>query len=93
MRSRDATGIHGIAASYSIHQRWTAESYVAIIEALQSILKDEKAIGEEYLTLLHFKVRLVEEDDPALRRILGDIASDEEKHQELVRLVMDCISR
>ena len=66
---------------------------MSVLEALQSILKDEKAIGEEYLTLLHSKVRLVEEDDPALRRILGDIASDEEKHQELVRLVMDCISR
>jgi len=66
---------------------------MSLLEALQSILKDEKAIGEEYLTLLHSKVRLVEEDDPALRRILGDIASDEEKHQELLRLVMDCISR
>jgi len=66
---------------------------MSLLEALQSILKDEKAIGEEYLTLLHSKVRLVEEDDPALRRIVGDIASDEEKHQELVRLVIDCISR
>ena len=66
---------------------------MSVLEALQRILKDEKAIGEEYLTLLHSKVRLVEEDDPALRRILGDIASDEEKHQELVRLVMGCISR
>lgn len=65
----------------------------SLFEALQSILKDENAIGEEYLTMLHSKVRLVEEDDPALRRILGDIASDEEKHQELVRLVMDRISR
>jgi len=66
---------------------------MSLFEALQSMLKDEKAIGEEYLTLLHSKVRLVEEDDPALRRVLRDIASDEEKHQELVRLVMDCISR
>lgn len=66
---------------------------MSLLEALKSILKDEKAISEEYLTLLHSKVRLIEEDDTGLRRILRDIASDEEKHQEVLELVMDSISR
>ena len=66
---------------------------MSLLEALKSILKDEKAISEEYLTLLHSKVRLIEEDDTALRRVLRDIASDEVKHQELLELVMDFISR
>jgi hypothetical protein len=66
---------------------------MSLLEALESILKDEKAISEEYVTLLHSKVRLVEEDDTALRRILGDIASDEERHLELLKLVIDYVSR
>jgi rubrerythrin len=66
---------------------------MSLLEALESILKDEKAMSEEYVTLLHAKVRLVEEDDTALRRLLGDIASDEERHQELLKFVIDYISR
>jgi hypothetical protein len=62
-------------------------------EAVKSMLAHEKAVGEEYLTQLHLKVRLLEEHDTALRRILGDIAADEEKHEELLKLVMDSISR
>jgi len=36
--------------------------------------------------------RWFEEDDTALRRILGDIASDEERHQDLLKLVIDHVS-
>jgi hypothetical protein len=65
---------------------------MSLSEALQSILKDEKAIGEEYVTLLHLRVKLIEEEDTALRRTLADIALDEEKHQELLKLAIATIS-
>ena len=63
-----------------------------LLEALRNILDDERALSEEYVNLLHSKVRLIEENDTALRRILRDIAADEEKHQELLQLVMNSIS-
>ena len=66
---------------------------MSLSEAVKSMLDHEKAVGEEYLTQLHLKVRLLEERDTALRRILGDIAVDEEKHEELLKLVMNSISR
>jgi rubrerythrin len=64
---------------------------MSLFEALKIILEDEKTIGEEYVSLLHSKLRLVEEDNMALKRILADIAADEEKHQELLRLILDSI--
>ena len=51
-----------------------------LLEALKTILEDEKALSEEYVTLLHSKVRVIGEDNTALKRILGDITADEEKH-------------
>ena len=66
---------------------------MSLFEALKIILEDEKTIGEEYVSLLHSKLRLVEEDDMALKRILRDIAADEEKHQELLKLILESISR
>jgi hypothetical protein len=65
---------------------------MSLSEALETILKDEKTIGEEYVTLLHSKLRLVEEDDMALKRILTDITADEEKHEELLKLILESIS-
>ena len=62
-----------------------------LLDAIKMILEDEERISEEYLTLLHSKARLIEEDDTAIRRVLKDIASDEEKHQELLKLVADSI--
>jgi hypothetical protein len=65
---------------------------MSLFQALKTILEDEKAISEEYVTLLHSKLRLVEEDDMALERILRDIVADEEKHLELLKLILDAIS-
>ena len=55
-------------------------SGMPLLEALKTILEDEKALSEEYVTLLHSKVRVIGEDNTALKRILGDITADEEKH-------------
>jgi len=49
------------------------------VAVVRSLLEDEKAIAEEYVTLLHSKVGLIGEDTIALKRIFGDIAADEEK--------------
>ena len=70
-----------------------AQIDMSLVEALKIILEDEKTSSEEYVSLLHSKLRLVEEDNMALERILKDIAADEEKHQELLKLILDSISR
>jgi len=75
----------------SIRER--LQNGMSLSEAVKSMLDHEKVVGEEYLTQMHLKVRLLEERDTALRRILRDIAADEERHVELLKLVMDSISR
>jgi rubrerythrin len=65
---------------------------MSLFEALKIILEDEKTIGEEYVSLLHSKLRLAEEDNIALKRMLKDIAADEEKHLEPLKLILDAIS-
>jgi len=68
------------------------ENGMSLHEAVKAILEDEKAISEEYVSLLHSKLRLIEEDDIAIERILKDIAADEEEHQDLLKLILDSIS-
>jgi rubrerythrin len=65
---------------------------MSLFEALKIILEDEKTISEEYVSLLHSKLTLVEEDNMALERIVRDIAADEYKHQDLLKLVLDSVS-
>lgn len=64
-----------------------------LLEAVKSIMEDEKSLSAECVTLLHSKVRLIEEDSIAIRRILEDIAADEEKRQELLQMIVDLIAR
>lgn len=63
------------------------------LEALDSIMGHEKFMNEEYLSQLHSRVRLVQEQDTAVRRVLEDTAADEERHRELLELAMDRLSR
>jgi rubrerythrin len=65
---------------------------MSLFEALKIVLEEEKKISEEYVSLLHSKLRIVEEDNIAIRRILADIAADEEKHQELLKLILQSVS-
>jgi hypothetical protein len=65
---------------------------MSLSEALKTILEDENTISEEYVGQLHSKLRLVEEDNLALRRILKDIAADEKKHEQLLKMILDSIS-
>jgi bacterioferritin (cytochrome b1) len=65
---------------------------MSLFEALKIVLEDEKTMSEEYVSSLHSKLRLTEEDNMALKRILRDIVADEEKHEELLKLILDSIS-
>jgi hypothetical protein len=65
---------------------------MSLFEALKTVLEDEKTMSEEYVSSLHSKLRLAEEDNMALKRILRDIVADEEKHEELLKLILDSIS-
>lgn len=92
MRSRDGASLQE-SVSHVRSIKDGLHSGMPLLEALKTILEDEKALSEEYVTLLHSKVRVIGEDNTALKRILGDIAADEEKHQALLKLAVRSICR
>lgn len=79
-----------LGSTQSLKQR--VQNGMPIFEAMKRILEYEKLLSEEYLIQLHTKVKLIVEEDTALRRILGDVAADEQRHQEVLKLALELVS-
>jgi rubrerythrin len=60
-----------------------------ILEAARQLLKFEDNVSEEYLTRIHAGIRALSEANPAVKRILADIADDERRHAEILQLMVD----
>jgi len=59
-----------------------------LLKVMENLINYEKAVGEEYLTLLHSRVALLDAKEPAIRKILEYVAADEERHEETLKLAI-----
>jgi rubrerythrin len=64
-----------------------------LVEVLRKLISFEEGAGEEYLTEMHANVRLLVERNHAVKKILKDIADDERKHAEILKLIIEIASK
>jgi rubrerythrin len=64
---------------------------ISPLDAMKKLVAYEEAIGEEMLTQMHSRVKLIDEKDPVVKMILGYIAADEERHEETLKLVISLL--
>jgi len=64
-----------------------------LLEALRILVQHEDAVGEEYITQVHARIKALGESDRVVKRLLEDIAAEEKTHSEDLRLAIEIASQ
>lgn len=64
-----------------------------VINVLKKLAGFEEGIGEEYLTQIHSRIGTRIESDPAVKRVLEEISTDENRHMKDLKKAIEMITR
>jgi len=59
-----------------------------LLDVVMKLVEYDEFIGEEYLTLLYSRMRFILTKENEIQKILEYIADDEERHKEILELVI-----
>ena len=66
---------------------------VPLLKCVEKLLEHEDKLSEEYAIEIHSRLASMDEDKLAVRRILEDIAQDEKRHVETLKIIIGMISK
>ncbi len=64
-----------------------------LLNIIKGLLECEQFISEEYLTLLHSRIRLVSPEENEICKILEYIVNDEERHVEILERALNILKK
>jgi rubrerythrin len=59
-----------------------------LLQVMENLVDYEKAIGEEYATIIYSQLKILQTREAAMKKILEYIVMDEERHVEALRLAI-----
>ena len=68
--------------------RRKSQKGLPLLELMEKLVDYEKAIGEEYATIIYSQLKILETREAAMKKILEYIVMDEERHVEALRLAI-----
>jgi rubrerythrin len=68
--------------------RRKSQKGLPLLELMEKLVDYEKAIGEEYATIIYSQLKILETKEAAMKKILEYIVMDEERHVEALRLAI-----